>query len=273
LRPSVVHVYGVLPAGGAPDLSVVGIDGSKVRTLDLHGLAMVVSDLDRLRFGHDEWAAHGQEIEWLRPVAAAHHGVLQHVVMQGADVLPLRLPAIYEDDEALAVAVAASLDRIREVLESITGKVEWSVHAFALEGGGLARETRAASGSDYIQRRKSDLAAREESAQRRRDAVARVHDELEARSAGGVVKPPQDRVLSGRPEQMVLNAAYLVARSEERAFLARADELGREVATRGVAVETSGPWPPYSFVTLGSELHEDGKGPGLARHLREPERS
>jgi hypothetical protein len=58
---------------------------------------------------------------------------------------------------------------------------------------------------------------------------------------------PQDARLSGREQEMVLNATYLVDVAGEEEF--RAALAG--VAAEGATVELTGPWPPFSFATLG----------------------
>jgi len=46
---------------------------------------------------------------------------------------------------------------------------------------------------------------------------------------------------------MLLNAAYLVRRGDER-LTSEVASLQAEHATRGYAFELTGPWPPYNFV-------------------------
>jgi hypothetical protein len=60
-----------------------------------------------------------------------------------------------------------------------------------------------------------------------------------------VLGPPQDRRLSGRDAEMVLNASYLVERERARDFAGLVDTLGGN----GFALELTGPWPAYHFVT------------------------
>jgi hypothetical protein len=58
---------------------------------------------------------------------------------------------------------------------------------------------------------------------------------------------PQDAALSGRREQMLLNGAYLVSRSDERRFQELVAELADGPLGAGLLVELSGPWPAYNF--------------------------
>ncbi|MFD0884437.1 GvpL/GvpF family gas vesicle protein, partial [Streptosporangium algeriense] len=58
---------------------------------------------------------------------------------------------------------------------------------------------------------------------------------------------PQDPELSGRTEWMVLNGAYLVDDDLADEFAATLDAL----RGRGLDLELTGPWAPYSFTDIG----------------------
>jgi hypothetical protein len=52
--------------------------------------------------------------------------------------------------------------------------------------------------------------------------------------------------VTGREEEMIFNAAYLVA--DRSRFEQELGELGGEYRESGVELELTGPWPPYNFV-------------------------
>ena len=60
--------------------------------------------------------------------------------------------------------------------------------------------------------------------------------------------PAQDPRLTGRNDQMVLNAAFLVP--EERRHDFHIAVAGLDDGDGAVTTETNGPWPAYSFATL-----------------------
>jgi hypothetical protein len=79
--------------------------------------------------------------------------------------------------------------------------------------------------------------------------VAEIHARLADRAGAATLSRPQDRRLSGRETEMVLNAAYLVPADATDAFRQIVEELGRRHEPDGVALELTGPWPPYHFAT------------------------
>ena len=78
-----------------------------------------------------------------------------------------------------------------------------------------------------------------------------VHAALTADAVAACRRPPQDPTLSGDRRRMLLNAAYLVEDARRDEFLARVSALAPEHPR--LAVELTGPWPPYSFAAVDEE--------------------
>jgi hypothetical protein len=253
MSASVVHAYGVVPAGAAETgdpgtLPGVGIGGTSVRLLRLGSLSVVVGDLDAARFGEAAWREHGEDPAWLEPVARGHHEVLQAVAAR-TDVLPLRLPGIYADDDALTHALGRAEQRLLERLGFVAGHDEWGVQVF---GGSRPPEERppAGSGREYLQRRRQEVDDRDRAREDQQRLLVDVYETLTEVATSSVLNRPQDRALSGRAEPMLLNTAHLVARAAREQFFAHLDRLSRDLLEpEGMVVEVTGPWPPYNFAT------------------------
>jgi hypothetical protein len=69
------------------------------------------------------------------------------------------------------------------------------------------------------------------------------------------VKPLQAPECSGRQDEMIVNAAFLVADENLPAFMAALADIEQEYSDDGFTFEVTGPWPPYSFV---EELLSEG---------------
>lgn len=247
---SVVHAYAVVPqasGGEATVLPAAGIGGSRLRLLDLGAMAVVVGDLDAARFGEDAWQQHAEDPAWLEPVARGHHEVLK-ALASAADVLPLRLPGIYPDDDALAQALGREEQRLLDRLHFVAGHDEWGVQVFGASRPDVGEQPPPASGREYLLRRKQAAAERDEARADRQLLVAEAYEALSASATSSVLNRPQDRALSGRDEPMLLNSAHLVCRELQQDFFGCADRLSREtLEPAGLVMEISGPWPPYNF--------------------------
>ena len=264
---TVLHLYGVV--GETPPMSLpTGVGGAPVEVVEVAGLSVLGSELDVERYGPRVWQEKGQDPAWLTQVATEHHAVLQAVVEQG-DVLPLRLPSLYLDRAAADRALSGEAESLRSALEALRGHVEVAVKVYLSEGtaegtaegapeGNAADASDAADGQsaplrgrDYLARRASEKTRKEEARERRHQAVLDLHEALADGSTHAVVSPAQDPSLSGRAEPMLLNAAYLVPRDQLEGFHGLTERAAECVAKQSLVVELSGPWPPYSFTSMG----------------------
>jgi hypothetical protein len=73
-----------------------------------------------------------------------------------------------------------------------------------------------------------------------------LYDRLSERSRAARRRPASELPVQGGP--LLLDAAFLVPRSQSRAFTALARREQRDLARKGYALTITGPWPPYTFV-------------------------
>jgi hypothetical protein len=234
---------------------VRGIGGEPVRSIERAGLSAVVGSVDPRRFGAEQPRGGVEDIRALEGLLRAHHQVVQ-LLAGGGTVLPLRLGTVYRGDERVVALLEERRAEFEATLARIAGRTEWGVKLFADPAGfeigpppTVADAQRGGAGTRYLLRRKAE----ERTRQRRRDRAAaladEVHEALAVVAAASRRHPPQDARLSGHQDWMLLNGAYLLdqGRDGELATVARCfDDPGR-----GVRLELTGPWAPYSFVEEG----------------------
>jgi hypothetical protein len=249
---TVVHAYGlVTPVAGLR--MPQGIDGAPVMLVQVGGVAALASELSAEAYGPEVWRAHGQEPRWLEHVASQHHAVLQAMVDQ-TDVLPLRLPGIYDDVSRLAHVLRELRSTFEEALNRVKGHVELGAKVFLVDSAPAGPpEQRPTSGRDYLARRSAEAGEREQARARRQRSVLDAHEAMAHAATHATVNPPQDAALSGRSEPMLLNGAYLVSRDHLEDFLSLADRIHEDLAADGLTLEVTGPWPPYNFASVGEE--------------------
>ena len=241
------YVYGIVDADG----DVEGVD------LVRHGnLAALVAEVDLADFGEDALPERLNDRAWLEEKVRAHEDVLQRAAARRA-VVPLRFGAIYDERHDVVDLLEKRGDEFRGALEHVRGRVELGVKVWVdrsryereIASDASAGET-AGGGRAYMLRRQTERRIAEEAATRLAELAREVHERLAAVAVDAVANRPQPPELSGRDEQMLLNAAYLVARDDDaldEALVA----LQEEYARLGLLFELTGPWPPHNFVDRG----------------------
>jgi hypothetical protein len=239
-------VYGVV--SGDVDEAPPGVDGQPVRAHRHAGVTALVSEVPGERFGEQALKARLEELDELEGLARAHEAVLQAAVDRGA-VVPFRLCTIYSSPARLDAMLEQEALTLTAALERLDGMQEWGVKAFLREAEPVASAAgQPATGTEYLSRKRERRDAVEAGREASESVAAGVHARLAERAAAAVLGRPQDRRLSGRETEMVLNAAYLVPREQAGSFRDAVSELGRRHEGDGVELELTGPWPPHHFV-------------------------
>lgn len=246
-------VYAVTHEAG-PDVlaGVPGVAAEPLRTTGTHGLTAVVGTVPLATFGEQALRRNLEDIDWLATVARAHDAVVA-AVARSAPAVPFRMATVYFDDARVRSLLAESADGFHAALSRVAGRSEWGVKVTldvrrltepVPAGGG-----RGGTGTAYLQRRRQQNQARERADQLAVEHADEIHAALATHAVDACLHRPQSPALAGQALPMILNAAYLVDNGAVGEFTAA---VGREDDRRhGVGLELTGPWPAYSFASIG----------------------
>ena len=103
------------------------------------------------------------------------------------------------------------------------------------------------AGTTYLNQKRAELDSRRQMRASVRETIENVEQSLagEAEHCCRVRNLPSG--LTGRSAEMVFNAAFLLPSSTQASWLETAQRICRDVRSRGLVLEVSGPWPPYHF--------------------------
>ena len=235
---------------------IAGLDGQPVRAVRAAGLAAALTTVRLAEFGEAALRRHLDDRSWLERAAQAHHLVIETLAAHGPAV-PMRLATVYTGDAGVAALLTARGADFSAALDRVDGRSEWAVKVYPVarrepaEAGAAARAAgrpTAGAGAAYLSRRRQQLSAAEQSRQAAVASAEHIHATLARLAVAAQLRSPQAPQLSGRPDQMIMNGAYLVDGRRAEAFAAAAADLA--AGSAGVRVELTGPWPPYSFATV-----------------------
>jgi hypothetical protein len=108
------------------------------------------------------------------------------------------------------------------------------------------------TGRAYLERRLDERARAAQEAAVVEEALREAHTRFLVLAEDGVLNRPQPRELTGRDDEMVLNAAYLVA-ADDTSLVDEVAAAGDRYRELGLVFEITGPWPPHNFVEPGDE--------------------
>jgi hypothetical protein len=239
-RPKLTGMPRGLPATGPP------------RLLDVDaGLYAVVADAPLDKYGEAAINTGLTDLDWVSRAAVAHEAVVEAFIAETA-VLPMKLFTIFTSDDRAVAHVRAERARIAAAVKRVADHQEWGVRvvldrARAAAAAPKKKAAKAATtGVAYLSRKKEQRDAVVELVAHARETVSALYDRLSARARLAKKRAASELPVQGGP--LLLDAAFLVARTRASSFQALAARESRALARHGYALTFSGPWPPYSFV-------------------------
>jgi hypothetical protein len=241
-------VYGVLDGDVAGPPPCRGVDDAGDVELIRHAeLAAAASPVSLEEFGERGLRESLEDLGRLEALARAHERVLDEALRMGA-VVPFRICTVYAGADRVREMLEREREPLTVALRRLRGMAEWGVKAYLVgRQDGATTAAAPASGTDYLARKRTARDAAQTARRALEAAVDAAHARLRERAAGTVLSPPQDRRLSGREDEMLLNAAYLVADADAELFGSVVADLAQRLSAQGLELELTGPWPPYHF--------------------------
>jgi len=249
--------------------STKGIDEKgEVFVIPFRELEAVVSKVSIEEFSSEEIQKKAQEdLSWIKEKALAHERVIEEAMRKDDEVLsliPMRFGTIFKEKERLEETLNKDYPKIREVLDKIRGKQEWSVKVYLKDREKFEQVIK--EKNETIKEKEKEIASLPEGMaffmeEELKEVVSKEVDKelnniveglFESLGKQAVVSTknkPLENELTGRQEPMILNAAYLISEEKIKDFKKAAEALNQQIQTNGFCLEYSGPWPAYNFTS------------------------
>jgi hypothetical protein len=236
-----------------------GLDGrSPLLVESFQDLAAVWSPVPLEDFCGPEAADRLRELTWIGPRVIRHQEVVVGV-MRHSPVLPARFGTIFLSPANLEKVLQVHHDTIAGFLERLTDQGEWAVKGMLDRSGAkerlfslkLAEEAdrlgALSPGTRYFQEQRLRAGSDQELKRWLKEVCRELWIDLRGYAAEVRERRLFSREVTGSHQDMILNWAFLVPEKTLAGFQERIREATAQYAETGLAIECTGPWPPYSF--------------------------
>ncbi|MDP2339286.1 MAG: GvpL/GvpF family gas vesicle protein [Bacteroidota bacterium] len=227
---------------------------------DFHVVVKYVSEGE---FSEENFKRNLSDIEWLEPNAREHIEVINLLMGQNT-VIPFKFGTIFYTEDSLKKFITDYSGSLIENFNHIEGREEWSVKIYcdrkslseqidelSEETAALEKQIMASSpGKAFLlKRKKSELIENE------MDRICKsygqdYYNEFKSLSVSTNLNNLLPKEFTGREDTMILNAAFLVSKTTVNDFKNTVDILRKKDGHSGFFIETTGPWPPFSFIYI-----------------------
>jgi hypothetical protein len=220
-----------MPGGSVPRALAIG-----------DGLWVIVSTVDGRDYEENTLATRLTDVEWLARCGAAHHDVIVRAGRSHA-VAPFRLLTLFRSEPRVVEEAVRMRPRIERALDRVDNRREWVVRVAA-----VANESRPArrteSGTAYLMARALERSRPKAPTSMARRVTRQLVTELKRYADRVSVRQPIDAA------HVLYDGALLVSRSRERQLSEAVRRWASKLTPVGCRLSLTGPWPPYSFVSL-----------------------
>jgi hypothetical protein len=240
-------------------LSGQGVDGqNSLAVASYQDLAAVWSPVPVEDFSGPEAEERLQDLTWIGPRVIRHQEVVAGV-MRHSPVLPVRFGTIFASLANLEKVLQRHADTIAEFLTRLTDQEEWAVKGMLDRAGArdklfalkLAREAESlealSPGKRYFEEQRLRAAGDQELKRWLKEVCRQLWTDLRNYAAEIQERRLLSRETTGSDQDMVWNWALLIPRQAVGGFKILIQDLNAQYAPRGLGLEVTGPWPPYSF--------------------------
>ena len=262
-----LYLYCIREKTDTPCFSTKGIDEKEeVFVIPFRELEAVVSKVSFEEFASEEIQKKAREdLNWIKEKAIAHEKVIEEAMRKDDKVLsliPMRFGTIFKERAGLEETLNKDYLKIREVLDRIRGKQEWSVKVYLKEREKFEQVIK--DKNETIKEKEKEIASLPEGLaffmeEELKEIIAKeinkelnnfaedIFERLKDFSFDLVKGKLLEKELTGKEKPMVLNVSCLILEDRIEDFKKGVEALDQGINTKGFYLEHSGPWPVYNF--------------------------
>jgi hypothetical protein len=259
----VLYVYAITREAVTPEAEAVDTS-RRFDAVQADGIAAVYTRVAREQFSQEAIDARSRDLDWLGAIGYRHQDVVSDLMKRTA-IVPLRAFTLFSSEEALRSYLLEHAGLLRSMLERLDGRQEWTLRVeFAAERWSESLTARvaslrelqqqieaASSGRAFLLRKKLDEERKRASREAEQQVVAEIEQAILEALQCETLAESRERRDGAFPQVNVL-----INRDEESRLQALHDGMLQRYEPEGITLALSGPWPPYSFAALGSQIGE-----------------
>ncbi|MEI7489963.1 MAG: GvpL/GvpF family gas vesicle protein [Bacteroidota bacterium] len=256
-----VYCIAVNPPGLIDELKARGL-----KSIEIGQFNVLIKNVPEIEFSEENLKQNIADLRWLEANAREHINVIG-MIMGYTSVIPFKFGTIFKTLESLEKFISVYSGSLLENFEFIKGREEWAVkiycdrkalskHIDELSETAAALEKQIMASSPgkafLLQRKKADLIENE------LDRICKERgqsyfSELAILSEANSLNNLLPKEVSGRDDTMILNASFLVNSDKVSHVKDIFIKLGSREVNSSFHIEITGPWPPFSFISINEK--------------------
>jgi hypothetical protein len=238
-----------------------------LKTIMINNFHLPVKYVSEDEFSEENFKINLSNIQWVETHAMEHTDVI-NMSMENNTVIPFKFGTIFRSEDSLKKFVTDHSITFNENFTQIKEKEEWTVKIYcniktlseqidelSEPCAALEKKIMASSpGKAYLLERKKIILIENEVERLCKNFGQTYYDEFKLVSEETCLNNLLPKEHTGKTETMILNATFLVWKNKVKDFKNTSDTMVEKARNHGFSIETTGPWPLFSFVTINEQL-------------------
>ena len=242
-----------------------GVDKKKVYTLSHKDVTAVITEVDSKEFDPKKIKSKLEDTVWAEEKVRNHESVIREAIEMEGAVIPLKFLTLYKSKVKIENLLKKQYGQFRNLLNKLKGKTEWGLKIYVVNKESLMEAIK--KEDEEIIKLKAELSEKPEGVKYflEKKLEKRISEKLNAQLDKylkdifeicipfSMEKPqilkPLPEGLGDKGREMILNVSYLVRDEKAGEFKKTIQRVHNYYFSKGLWIEHTGPWPPYSFVS------------------------
>jgi len=242
--------------------------GKEVSTISYKDIEGVITEVNLTEFDPKKIKSKLEDAKWAEEKIRNHQRVIEEA-MKAGPVIPLKFLTLYKSKTKIINILGGEYQKFRELLDKLRGKTEWGLKGLAVNKENLREaikkedEEIVKMGEEISEKPEGVKYFLEKKMEEKISEKLNVQldkytkDIFEIFLPFSIEKPVMNKLLpeelGNKGREMILNVSYLIPDEKVREFKGTVERIHQFYFPKGLWLEFSGPWPPYSFVDYGDK--------------------
>ncbi len=214
-------------------------------------------------FSEENLKRNFSDLAWIDIHAREHIRIIGEV-MKNSTVIPFKFGTIFNSAESLGGFIKDYSESLAENIEHLKDREEWSVKIYCdrpvlnRQIVGISDDVRnleeeiqkSMPGKAFLLKRKKVELVEKEVEKIMQVCGQSCYDELVEISLTTKINNILPKELTERTDDMILNVSCFINKDRVNEFLGVVEQSQEKYKNTGLAVEVTGPWPPFSFINI-----------------------
>ena len=255
-----IYVYCISDKLPEPGIEIAS---NELNMLTVNNFIVFFKHVSESEFSEENLKKNISDIQWLEINARDHFRIISSI-MENCNVIPFKFGTIYTSPDSLTKFITDYSDSLVVNFDFVRGKEEWTIKIYcdrgalskqidelSEEAAVMEKQIMASSpGKAFLLKRKKNDLVENEMDRLCNQYGQEYYDIFKELSESDRLNNLLPKEFTGRVETMILNTTFLVRKDKVAEFINTADDLRKRDENSGFFIEVTGPWPPFSFISI-----------------------